>query len=142
MSSDVDAWGRSERTRQMVRRLTSPIYRRWFRAEIDGVEHIPVAGGATIRESPRELPLGELAMGFDAVQRIGRLDPQEHTILVEPHFGAAAFKQCEDAEWHEHFWRKQNGANTWLGWASSVPVLGEHEIADSKAFLDDVLSPR
>ena len=45
---DVDAWGRSERTRRLVRRATAPFYRRWFRAEVDGLERIPPTGGALL----------------------------------------------------------------------------------------------
>jgi 1-acyl-sn-glycerol-3-phosphate acyltransferase len=46
--SDVDEWGRSERTRAMVRSLYDPIYSKWFRAEWDGLEKIPTEGGALI----------------------------------------------------------------------------------------------
>ena len=46
--SDVDEWGRSENVRALARRLYDPIYRQWFRAEWDGLEKIPVRGGALI----------------------------------------------------------------------------------------------
>jgi 1-acyl-sn-glycerol-3-phosphate acyltransferase len=46
--SDVDGWGRSERTRAVARRLYDPIYRYWFRAEWDGLEKIPKTGGALL----------------------------------------------------------------------------------------------
>jgi 1-acyl-sn-glycerol-3-phosphate acyltransferase len=46
--SDVDEWGRSERTRARVRKLYDPIYRRWFRVEWEGLEHIPRTGGALL----------------------------------------------------------------------------------------------
>ena len=45
---DVDEWGRSERARTLARRLFDPMYRRWFRAEWDGLEHIPTEGGALL----------------------------------------------------------------------------------------------
>jgi len=45
---DVDDWGRSEHMRELARRLYDPIYRRWFRAEWEGLEHIPRSGGALI----------------------------------------------------------------------------------------------
>ena len=45
---DVDEWGRSERVRAMARRLYDPMYRRWFRAEWDGLEKIPRSGGALL----------------------------------------------------------------------------------------------
>ncbi len=46
--SDVDEWGRSERTRAVARALYEPIYSRWFRAEWDGLEKIPTKGGALL----------------------------------------------------------------------------------------------
>jgi 1-acyl-sn-glycerol-3-phosphate acyltransferase len=46
--SDVDHWGRSERTRALVRRLYGPMYERWFRVEWEGLEHIPEEGGALL----------------------------------------------------------------------------------------------
>jgi len=46
--SDVDEWGRSERTRAMARALYEPLYSKWFRAEWDGLEKIPTEGGALL----------------------------------------------------------------------------------------------
>ncbi len=46
--TDVDEWGRSEHMRQLARRVYDPIYRRWFRAEWEGLEKIPTHGGALI----------------------------------------------------------------------------------------------
>ena len=46
--SDVDEWGRSERTRALARALYEPIYSSWFRTEWDGLEKIPVEGGALL----------------------------------------------------------------------------------------------
>jgi 1-acyl-sn-glycerol-3-phosphate acyltransferase len=46
--SDVDEWGRSESIRQLARRLYGPIYRNWFRVEWDGLENIPLEGGALL----------------------------------------------------------------------------------------------
>lgn len=46
--SDVDIWGRSERTRSLVRTLFDPMYKHWFRAEWEGLEHIPRTGGALL----------------------------------------------------------------------------------------------
>jgi 1-acyl-sn-glycerol-3-phosphate acyltransferase len=46
--SDVDGWGRSERMRAVARRVYDPVYRHWFRVEWDGLEKIPVAGGALL----------------------------------------------------------------------------------------------
>jgi 1-acyl-sn-glycerol-3-phosphate acyltransferase len=47
-SGDVDGWGRSERMREVARRLYDPIYRKWFRVEWEGLEHIPRDGGALL----------------------------------------------------------------------------------------------
>jgi 1-acyl-sn-glycerol-3-phosphate acyltransferase len=46
--SDVDEWGRSERTRALARAIYEPLYSRWFRAEWEGLEKIPDAGGALL----------------------------------------------------------------------------------------------
>lgn len=46
--SDVDEWGRSERTRAAFRRLYAPLYKHWFRVEWDGLENIPRTGGALL----------------------------------------------------------------------------------------------
>jgi 1-acyl-sn-glycerol-3-phosphate acyltransferase len=46
--SDVDEWGRSERTRALARRIYEPLYRYWFRAEWEGLDKIPSDGGALL----------------------------------------------------------------------------------------------
>ncbi len=46
--SDVDEWGRSERTRAVARAIYEPVYSKWFRAEWDGLEKIPGEGGALL----------------------------------------------------------------------------------------------
>lgn len=46
--SDIDEWGRSEKTRAMVRRLYNPIYEHWFRAEWENLDKIPKTGGALL----------------------------------------------------------------------------------------------
>ena len=45
---DVDEWGRSERVREWTRKAYDPMYRHWFRAEWEGLEHIPTTGGALL----------------------------------------------------------------------------------------------
>jgi 1-acyl-sn-glycerol-3-phosphate acyltransferase len=45
---DVDEWGRSDHARELARRLFDPIYRRWFRADWEGLERIPTDGGALL----------------------------------------------------------------------------------------------
>jgi 1-acyl-sn-glycerol-3-phosphate acyltransferase len=46
--SDVDAWGRSERTRQLTRRLYDPIYKHYFRVEWEHFDRLPATGGALL----------------------------------------------------------------------------------------------
>jgi 1-acyl-sn-glycerol-3-phosphate acyltransferase len=46
--SDVDEWGRSERTRALARAIFEPVYSKWFRAEWEGLEKIPTEGGALL----------------------------------------------------------------------------------------------
>jgi 1-acyl-sn-glycerol-3-phosphate acyltransferase len=46
--SDVDEWGRSERTRALMRTLYEPIYSTWFRTEWEGLEKVPTDGGALL----------------------------------------------------------------------------------------------
>ncbi|MGZ4677476.1 MAG: lysophospholipid acyltransferase family protein [Acidimicrobiia bacterium] len=45
---DVDPYGRSESMRALARRIYDPMYRYWFRAEWEGLEHIPQDGGALL----------------------------------------------------------------------------------------------
>ncbi|MGH9118405.1 MAG: lysophospholipid acyltransferase family protein [Acidimicrobiales bacterium] len=45
---DVDEWGRSAHARRVAGRLFDPVYRRWFRAEWDGLDRIPAEGGALL----------------------------------------------------------------------------------------------
>src|SRR5262249_12621732 len=45
---DVDAWGRSDRMREVARMVYDPLYSHWFRVEWEGLEHIPRQGGALI----------------------------------------------------------------------------------------------
>jgi len=46
--TDVDEWGRSERTRTVARAIYEPVYSKWFRTEWDGLEKIPTHGGALL----------------------------------------------------------------------------------------------
>ncbi len=46
--SDVDEWGRSERMRELARKIYEPLYKNWFRAEWEGLEKIPEHGGALL----------------------------------------------------------------------------------------------
>jgi 1-acyl-sn-glycerol-3-phosphate acyltransferase/nitroimidazol reductase NimA-like FMN-containing flavoprotein (pyridoxamine 5'-phosphate oxidase superfamily) len=44
----IDRWGRSARTRTVVRTFMEPAYRHWFRFALVGVERIPMHGGALL----------------------------------------------------------------------------------------------
>ena len=44
----VDDWGRSERVYQMMEPVLNFYYRYWFRVEVEGIEHVPAAGGALL----------------------------------------------------------------------------------------------
>jgi 1-acyl-sn-glycerol-3-phosphate acyltransferase len=44
----VDEWGRSEHLRSIARRLYDPMYRHWFRVEWEGLDKIPMTGGALL----------------------------------------------------------------------------------------------
>jgi 1-acyl-sn-glycerol-3-phosphate acyltransferase len=46
--SDVDEWGRSERTRALARAIYEPVYSKWFRTKWEGLEKIPSDGGALL----------------------------------------------------------------------------------------------
>ena len=46
--SDVDEWGRSEHMRQIARRVYGPLYRSWHRVEWEGLDRIPLTGGALL----------------------------------------------------------------------------------------------
>jgi len=46
--SDVDEWGRSERTRALARTIYEPVYSKWFRTEWTGLEKIPSEGGSLL----------------------------------------------------------------------------------------------
>lgn len=46
--SDVDGWGRSEHMRSLLRSVYDPVYKYWFRAEWEGLDRIPKAGGALL----------------------------------------------------------------------------------------------
>ena len=47
-ATDIDRWGRSASARRASARLLDPIYRRWFRVEWEGQEHIPTKGPALL----------------------------------------------------------------------------------------------
>jgi 1-acyl-sn-glycerol-3-phosphate acyltransferase len=44
----IDEWGRSERSRRLMRLLFAPIHDRWFRVDWDGLEHVPRTGSALL----------------------------------------------------------------------------------------------
>jgi 1-acyl-sn-glycerol-3-phosphate acyltransferase len=44
----VDDWGRSERVYQLMEPVLNFYYRYWFRVDVEGIEHVPAAGGALL----------------------------------------------------------------------------------------------
>src|SRR5271165_3220865 len=71
--SDVDEWGRSERTRALARALYEPIYSKWFRAEWEGLEKIPTEGGALlIANHAGAIPSDAPAIMHGIEQELGR----------------------------------------------------------------------
>jgi 1-acyl-sn-glycerol-3-phosphate acyltransferase len=44
----IDGWGRSEAVRALARAVYDPVYRYWLRAEWEGLEHVPLDGGALL----------------------------------------------------------------------------------------------
>src|SRR5206468_4406088 len=70
---DVDEWGRSERVRSVTRRLFDPVYRRWFRAEWEGLERIPKTGGALlIANHAGAIPMDAPVIMHGLEQELGR----------------------------------------------------------------------
>jgi 1-acyl-sn-glycerol-3-phosphate acyltransferase len=47
-SRQVDDWGRSERVYSLMEPVLNFYYRYWFRVEVEGIEHVPAAGGALL----------------------------------------------------------------------------------------------
>ena len=47
-TGDVDEWGRSEHMREIARQLYGPLYRTWHRVEWEGLDKIPLHGGALL----------------------------------------------------------------------------------------------
>ena len=45
---DVDEFGRSQRIRDVMMKTYDPVYSKWFRAEWEGLEHLPKTGGALL----------------------------------------------------------------------------------------------
>jgi len=71
---DVDHWGRSQRFRDVTNRFfMGPMYRRWFRAEWEGLEHIPRAGGALlVANHAGAVPSDDPVIVYGIEQEVGR----------------------------------------------------------------------
>lgn len=70
---DVDHWGRSERMRTFFRQIYDPIYKYWFRAELEGLEHIPTHGGALlVANHAGSVPPDATAIIHGVEQELGR----------------------------------------------------------------------
>ena len=81
-------WGRSERVERVVdRTLADFLYHLWFRCEVEGVEHVPAAGGALLVSNHAGALPPDAAMVAKAVR-------EEHprarplSVAVEPSFKA------------------------------------------------------
>ena len=81
---DVDEWGRSESIRAPARQLFDPIYSHWFRAEWEGLENIPLAGGAL-------LVLTGLYAFWKARRDARRNEPEHSEALDNPKLLITAF---------------------------------------------------
>jgi 1-acyl-sn-glycerol-3-phosphate acyltransferase len=71
---DVDDWGRSQHFRDLTNRFfLGPMYRRWFRAEWEGLEHIPRTGGALlVANHAGALPADDPVIVYGIEHEIGR----------------------------------------------------------------------
>ena len=81
-------WGRSERVERLVdRTLADFLYHLWFRCEVDGIEHVPAAGGALLVSNHAGAVPPDAAMVAKAVR-------EEHprarslSVAVDPSFKA------------------------------------------------------
>ena len=90
--SDVDRWGRSERFRSMVRRAYEPVDRYWFRTEWEGLEHLPVEGGALlVSNHAGAIPADAPAIMHGIETKLGRpcYGLAEHLFRTLPGVGTA-----------------------------------------------------
>ena len=65
----VDRWGRSERARAMLRALTHPLYRCWFRFGFENLDRIPRHGGAMLVANHAGLVPVDAALVMHGVER-------------------------------------------------------------------------
>jgi 1-acyl-sn-glycerol-3-phosphate acyltransferase len=76
--------------RRNVRRLTAPVYERWFRAEIHGLEHVPRTGGALlVANHAGAVPVDGALLMHGIEERTGRaVYGMHHWVLREaPYLG-------------------------------------------------------
>lgn len=69
---DVDEWGRSERVRSVVRRLYGPVYRRWFRAEWEGLEKLPDGPALLVTNHAGAIPSDAPVIMHGIEEELGR----------------------------------------------------------------------
>jgi 1-acyl-sn-glycerol-3-phosphate acyltransferase len=71
---DVDDWGRSQRFRDVTNKyFIGPMYRHWFRAEWEGLEHIPKTGGALlVANHAGAVPSDDPVIVYGVEQETGR----------------------------------------------------------------------
>ena len=65
----VDRWGRSERARGVLRALSDPLYRYWFRFSLEHLDRIPRQGGAMLVANHAGLVPVDAALVMHGVER-------------------------------------------------------------------------
>ncbi len=89
-SGGIDRWGRSARTRMLVRAVTEPAYRFWFRVAWEGLEHIPTQGGALLVANHAGAVPVDAALVMHGIEReLGRTvyGLHHHTLAAIPVLG-------------------------------------------------------
>jgi 1-acyl-sn-glycerol-3-phosphate acyltransferase len=77
-------WGRSERVEGLLdRTLVEFLYRHWFRAEVEGIDHVPDAGGALLVSNRAGAVAPDAAMIAKAVREEARW-PRALHVAVAP----------------------------------------------------------
>jgi 1-acyl-sn-glycerol-3-phosphate acyltransferase len=69
---DVDEWGRSERVREVTRRLYDPIYRKLFRVEWEGLEKIPDGPALIVANHAAAIPSDAPVIMHGIEEELGR----------------------------------------------------------------------
>lgn len=89
-SPGIDRWGRSARTRTVVRAVMDPAYRFWFRFTWEGLERIPRQGGALlVANHAGALPVDAALVMHGIERELGRAvyGLHHHTLAAVPGLG-------------------------------------------------------